>query len=537
MKRSLGLITLFAAANLSAEEALPTVDCVISPSKVVDVGTAVSGVIERINAELGQPVSSNQLLVELEAGVEKATVKLAAARASMKADLSAEQVNLRYDRLQEKRVDQLAAKQLASSQNKDEASRIKRLSYWRTEQVREELHLRELELERAKAQLEEKRIYSVIDGVVAEQFKQEGEYVEDQPILRLVQLNPLHVNAVFPMEHYPRIQVGMQAEVFPETDQKQGYPVVVERIDPLGDAASGTFGVRLSLDNTEAALPAGLKCFLQVDEHAVADAQPNQKEPSPVAETMTAPEQANSNQLAKSSTLEAKEPENHSLAEAAVIEVPNTDLKNSRVEDSLQGGTMNVADQPADMPVTTEATQDTAVASVSSETPQEKQKVDSAIKTADNKSVTEQPKEPVSQQHEAVVVLNDQVFGPFSDKDQLSGLTRQLEGAQVDYSVKEERSLVTKGYIVLSSPDYQLRPSQLYRAFQEKGVTDMMRLPRKSYQGRISFGTYKGPVQASKRKNELALLGINTQLVERKREVSAYWVNVPRLPADLAIKQ
>lgn len=537
MKRSLGLITLFAAANLCAEDALPTVDCVISPSKVVDVGTAVSGVIERINAELGQPVASNQLLVELEAGVEKATVKLAAARASMKADLSAEQVNLRYDRLQEKRVDQLAAKQLASSQNKDEAARIKRLSYWRTEQVREELHLRELELERAKAQLEEKRIYSVIDGVVAEQFKQEGEYVEDQPILRLVQLNPLHINAVFPMEHYPRIQVGMQAEVFPETDQKRGYPVVVEQIDPLGDAASGTFGVRLLLDNTEVGLPAGLKCFLQVNEHSVTDFQTHQQAPPPVAETVTTPEKENSNQLTKSTTSESTPPENHSLAEAAVIEVPNTDLKNHTVEDRLQADTMAVANQPPDISVTTESPQETADASVLNETPLEEQKVNLAIQTAGNELVTELPKELVSKQNEAVAVLNDQVFGPFSDKDQLSVLTRQLEGAQVDYSVKEERSLETKGYIVLSSPDYQLRPSQLYRAFQEKGVTDMMRLPRKSYQGRISFGTYKGPVQATKRRDELALLGINTQLVERKGEVSAYWVNVPRLPADLAIKQ
>jgi len=520
MKRSLGLIALFAAANINAEETLPTVDCVISPSKVVDVGTAVSGVIERVNVGLGDQVSSDQLLVELEAGVEKATVKLATARASMKADLSAEQVNLRYDRLQAKRVDQLAARSLASSQNKDEASRIKSLSYWRTEQVREELHLRELELARAKAQLEEKRIYSVVNGVVAEQFKEEGEYVEDQPILRLVQLNPLHVNAVFPMHLYQRIKVGMQAEIFPETDQKQGYPVVVDRLDPIGDAASGTFGVRLTLDNSTATLPAGLKCFLQVDENSalVASTEPNQ-----------VPHQQE--------TLEEKSENPHVVMAAS----HNSDIKdqleaNSSLETNTEENEPNsqVIDENVsfikhepDRETTSEPINAAEVVSN-----QHSNVEPLSVELTDQKSNEIQMVKPAK----AVSAVKETTFGPFADKDQFVAVEQQLNLADVSYAVKEERATVTNGYIVLSSKDYKQLPSVLFSALEQKGVTDMMRLPKKSYQGRISFGTYNGPVQAKKRQKELHAIGVKSELIPRQREKVTYWLHVPELPADLPIQ-
>ena len=39
-----------------------------------------------------------------------------------------------------------------------------------------------------------------------------------------------------------------------------GWRVSVEVVDPMFDAASGTFGVRLTLPNPDRKIPAGLKC-------------------------------------------------------------------------------------------------------------------------------------------------------------------------------------------------------------------------------------------------------------------------------------
>jgi RND family efflux transporter MFP subunit len=245
---------------------LPTVDCVINPSKEVNISAAVPGVIESINVVQGDTVTQGQLLVELNSMVEEASLSLAKARTEMTANLSTEKINYKYDRLQVKRMTLLADKKFTSRQNKDEAQRLEQLSYWRVEQAKEALKVRQLELLKAQAQLNEKKIYSHLNGVVTQRLKNEGEYVDGHPVLTLAQLNPLHVTAVFPIEHINRLNKSSKAKVFTEIDQSTGYQVRVDQIDPLGDAASGTFSVRFTLENDKNQVSAGLKCFLQIQE-------------------------------------------------------------------------------------------------------------------------------------------------------------------------------------------------------------------------------------------------------------------------------
>jgi multidrug resistance efflux pump len=153
-----GFVAFCLAANLQAKDStFPTVDCVITPSKVIEISAAVPGVVEALYVDRAQKVSKGQLLGELRSDVEKASARLAQARTEMKAELSAEQVNLKYDRIQSSRVNLLGEKKLASSQNLDEAARIKQVTYWRLKQAEEALQLRELELVRSQAQLEEKK--------------------------------------------------------------------------------------------------------------------------------------------------------------------------------------------------------------------------------------------------------------------------------------------------------------------------------------------------------------------------------------------
>ena len=42
------------------------------------------------------------------------------------------------------------------------------------------------------------------------------------------------------------------------------HQATVDLVDPMGDAGSGTFGVRLSLPNPERDIPAGLKCRVEL---------------------------------------------------------------------------------------------------------------------------------------------------------------------------------------------------------------------------------------------------------------------------------
>jgi len=65
---------------------------------------------------------------------------------------------------------------------------------------------------------------------------------------------------ILPSDKYHLIKVGMKAKVIPERPAGGQYTAVVTIVDRVIDAASGTFGVRLSLPNPKHNLPAGLKC-------------------------------------------------------------------------------------------------------------------------------------------------------------------------------------------------------------------------------------------------------------------------------------
>ena len=53
---------------------------------------------------------------------------------------------------------------------------------------------------------------------------------------------------------------GMKGSVVPELFSNASYTAVVKTVDRVIDAASNTFRVRLELPNPNGALPAGLRC-------------------------------------------------------------------------------------------------------------------------------------------------------------------------------------------------------------------------------------------------------------------------------------
>jgi len=504
-----GFVILPIASILCAEEAaFPTVDCVVSPSEIVELSAAVPGVVEHLHVERTHTVAKGQLLAELKADVEKASINLADARTKMTAELSAEQVNLKYDRIQSNRVNQLSEKKLASTQNLDEASRIKRVTYWRLKQAQEALKLRELELIRAKAHLEEKRVYSTIDGVVAERYKNEGEYVEDQPIFRLVQLNPLHINAVFPMEYYSRFQKGMSATIFPEVDQKQGYPAQVDLIDPLGDAASGTFGVRLVLDNSEYKLPAGLKCFLQVDTQQVAEAKPE-----PVLEQKSVKQETSISAPTVDETVDIKPADSEVIPAGPSDNINLADADASNNESAV-GNLSSIPTKSGDdnsSPSTLEGNVEGHLEG-------------NAEGNIDNSVEDKLSKSPQ---------LSNQKLGPFASLEAVNGIQSKLDEQAIVYKRVTTATNVPKGYLVISSSEYKQPGSVLFAQFTDAGVKDMGRLAKNSYGGRISFGAYKGPVQADARKVKIAKLGVKAEVITRYKKVKQYWLNVAAIPQPL----
>lgn len=237
-------------------------DCVIEPSREIALSSAVTGIIESIEVDRGDTVREGQLLARLNSGVERASVALAKQRAQSDIKITSQKERLELAQRDRRRVDTLRTNNMISEREQDETRTTARLAQLDYDTAVEERTISELEYERAQEILKLREITSPLNGYVVDRFKNVGEYVEEQPILVLAQVNPLYVEVIAPVELYRKIEAGMTARIFPEAPIGGELEAVVKTVDPVVDAASGTFRVRLELDNSDNSIPAGIACSI-----------------------------------------------------------------------------------------------------------------------------------------------------------------------------------------------------------------------------------------------------------------------------------
>jgi multidrug efflux pump subunit AcrA (membrane-fusion protein) len=81
--------------------------------------------------------------------------------------------------------------------------------------------------------------------------------------MTIAQTDPLNVELVLPLDRYGDIRIGSAAIVHPVAPVGGAYTARADVIDPVIDAASETFGVRLILPNPNHTIPAGIRCSVE----------------------------------------------------------------------------------------------------------------------------------------------------------------------------------------------------------------------------------------------------------------------------------
>lgn len=314
-----GILSLWALAAESpppdgnGTPPLPTLDCVIEPSETVDVGSAVPGVVETVSVHRSDTVKKGAVLARLESSVDKAALELARARANQKSPLEMRERAAQLGTKTEERNRSLLKKAVISRQAMDEVSTEAEIARLQVEQEKENRRIARLEYKRLRAVLEQRTIRSPVDGVVMERFKAVGEYVEDDPLVRVAQIDPLNVEVIIPIDYLGRIRNGMQAEVTAAMPGAKSHFATVQRVDRVADAASGTFGVQLNLANPDQAIPAGLRCqvaFLDLppDEPVAKAAERGPARPASPAKKAAAPKVASPAPRARESSAQTRRP-------------------------------------------------------------------------------------------------------------------------------------------------------------------------------------------------------------------------------------
>ncbi|PID59321.1 MAG: efflux transporter periplasmic adaptor subunit [Gammaproteobacteria bacterium] len=259
--------------SIAAEEGVLH-DCLIEPNVVTQVGSSTQGVIERLLVDRGDEVRKGQPLAELVSDIERLSVEQARARATMTSDIAAREADLALATHNLKRIVKLQSQSLVPRQQRDEAFARQQVADAALVQARDTHELARLELARVEEQLSQRTISSPVDGVVVELLRFPGEFVYDKPVLTVAEIDPLRVEVILPGSAFGRVRVGDVASVYPEFGSGDPVSAVVDVVDPLLDTRSGTFGIRLTLPNTDRAIVAGQQCrvsFGATVEHAAAD--------------------------------------------------------------------------------------------------------------------------------------------------------------------------------------------------------------------------------------------------------------------------
>lgn len=228
------LVTALATAAGPAEPEVYSSHLMVDQE--VTVSARITGVIEKINVDRGTVVKRGQSLAQLELQEFEQGVREAK-----------EEMELRKVELE--RAKALSAGNIMSKAELDE----KRARY----------AVAQAAWERMRAIRDYAFIRAPFAGVVTEKYARVGQKVIDNqnvPLFRITAFEPLLARVYLPEQRLMTVRRGDRVDIVPDKFPKARTTGVVQYISPTVDAASGTFQVIVHVrrDPTQAALRPGV---------------------------------------------------------------------------------------------------------------------------------------------------------------------------------------------------------------------------------------------------------------------------------------
>lgn len=189
----------------------------------VKVGSRVSGVVERLRAQIGDMVQAGQVIAELDDSEFKAKLdQNVAALQKARADLEYASVNMERQR-------SLLEKNFTSRQQVDLAENAYKTALAQVDQA-------EANVKFAEVQLGYTKIYAPISGVIASISTQEGETVAASlaapTFVNLIDLKRLEVQTYVDETDIGKIQTGLEAVFTVDTFRDTDFKGTVKAIYP-----------------------------------------------------------------------------------------------------------------------------------------------------------------------------------------------------------------------------------------------------------------------------------------------------------------
>lgn len=258
-------LLLLATAGPQAALSASAFDCVMDPARVIRLAAATPGRIETVEAERGQRVEKGDVIARLESSMERAALHVLEVRAASTAAIDAHTARVAFAQAQLDRAETLERQQAQSQVKVEELRFGLAMAMTDLRQAETDRNALLAEAERARTALENTFIRSPIAGVVVDLGLSGGEFATtDKPVAILAQTDPIHVDAYLPAELHASVKPGQAVRVMPELPAGKVIEGKVQSVDPVFDAASRTFGLRVALANPDNAIVAGQRCRLEL---------------------------------------------------------------------------------------------------------------------------------------------------------------------------------------------------------------------------------------------------------------------------------
>ena len=241
-----------------------TYDCLIEPTRTVDLASPVTGLLEKVYVKRGDLITVGQVLATLESRAEQAANDLARYKSEQVGPTQTAENKIEFSKRKFGRRSVMASEKLLPKQESDDAEAEFKLAESELQVARENREMAKIEYRQQSSQLNLRTIRSPFNGVVVDQMLHPGEVVEPsgtkKAILKVAQIDPLRIHVILPKDVFGKVKVGMSADVVPEIPGKTRYAAKVKIIDRVINAASGAFVVFLEMPNAKHDVPTGAKC-------------------------------------------------------------------------------------------------------------------------------------------------------------------------------------------------------------------------------------------------------------------------------------
>ena len=230
----------------------------LEPVNKVDVGTQVSGIIDKIYVDFNSVVTKGQLLAEMDRTTLIAEVN------SAKASLNSAQIEMDYQSKNYERYSRLHEKGLVSDTDYEQA-------VYNYDRARESLEIQKSTMSRTNRNLEYATITSPVDGVVLDRAVDEGQTVAagfSTPTLFTIaaDLKDMQVIADVDEADIGYVQEGQRVsftvDAFP--DETFDGSVAQVRLNPQTESNVTTYEVVVSAPNPDQTLKPGMTANITI---------------------------------------------------------------------------------------------------------------------------------------------------------------------------------------------------------------------------------------------------------------------------------